>query len=239
MSIMNQSILITGGNFKERDQRARRLAAENLELKDTKELDSHPDFMQISPDETASISISQIRELNKNLLFKPLRAPLRVAFIEEAQLLTLEAQNAFLKTLEEPPEKVVIILCTRDPQQILVTLVSRCRLIMLAQKPEIELLEKEEKEFTEILLNLFTSDLGQKFSWAEKLGPNKEEALLQLDKMAVVGRTLMLKLLQQEKNVYPKAKKYHNFLKQTEKIKNFVRANVNPRFALENLFNSC
>lgn len=236
---MNQSILITGGNFKERDQRARKIAAENLNLKDVKELDSHPDFTQITPDETASIGISQIRELNKDLLLRPLRAPLRVALFSQAELLTLEAQNAFLKTLEEPPERVVIILCTRDPQMILSTLVSRCRLITLDSKPEIELLPAEEKELIGLLSNLFILDLGQKFTWAEKLGQNKEETLLQLDKMTILAREVMLGTLRKTKEVNIEVKKYKNFLQRVGITKNFVRANVNPRFALENLFISC
>ena len=236
---MNQSILITGGNFDDRYQKANQIALEYLSLKKEEELKTHPDFTEITPDLTVSIGIGQIRELNKNLLLKPLRAPLRVTLIAQAELMTLEAQNAFLKTLEEPPEKVVIILCTRDPQMILITLVSRCRLIMLAAKPEIELLEAEEKTLTNLLINLFQSSLGQKFIWAENFGQNKEDALLQLSKMTILGREVMLNTLRKTNEVNSEVKKYKNFLQRVGITKNYVRANVNPRFALENLFISC
>jgi DNA polymerase-3 subunit delta' len=70
--------------------------------------------------------IDQIRDLMGEIHLKPNEAEYKVAVIAGADRLNLQAANAFLKTLEEPPPKSVIILLTIGPQQLLDTILSRC-----------------------------------------------------------------------------------------------------------------
>ena len=86
---------------------------------------NHPDFRLIEP-ETGQIKIAQIRDLNWKLSLKPIKAPLFGAVIDKAHSMTLEAQNCFLKTLEEPKTKSLLILITEHSNYLLPTIISRC-----------------------------------------------------------------------------------------------------------------
>ena len=90
----------------------------------------HPDFMLIEKAENKTqIGIEQItRELEPWLALKPYRANRRVVIIKDAHLLSLPAANALLKTLEDPPAYVVIILVA-DENNLLETVISRCQLL--------------------------------------------------------------------------------------------------------------
>ncbi|MDX2245121.1 MAG: DNA polymerase III subunit gamma/tau, partial [Leptolyngbyaceae cyanobacterium bins.302] len=70
--------------------------------------------------------VDDARELIQRIQIAPVKGAYRVVILDEAQMLTREAQNALLKTFEEPPGHVVFILCTTDPHKILPTIVSRC-----------------------------------------------------------------------------------------------------------------
>jgi DNA polymerase-3 subunit delta' len=97
---------------------------------------NHPGVMSITKDKDASsISIDAIRKLNSFLSLKVAskRSPNRVAIIEDADLMTLEAQNALLKTLEEPPAGTVLILSVSNPQALLPTLKSRAASMTLTR----------------------------------------------------------------------------------------------------------
>lgn len=85
-----------------------------------------PDFSIIRPD-GQNIKIEQVRELNHVLSFPPVTGTYRVSVIHQAETMTGEAANAFLKTLEEPPPQNVLVLTTTEPFDLLPTLVSRCQ----------------------------------------------------------------------------------------------------------------
>ena len=85
---------------------------------------NHPDFYVINQDET--IKIEQIRNLQIKILEKPIISNKKVYIINNADTMTKEAQNCLLKTLEEPPEYVVIILIGANENIFLNTIRSRC-----------------------------------------------------------------------------------------------------------------
>jgi len=88
---------------------------------------NHPDVLWIRPEmKSRVISIEQIRELMQMANLKPTVAEFKVGIIVAADRLTSQAANAFLKTLEEPPAKSILILLTTEPQRILETILSRC-----------------------------------------------------------------------------------------------------------------
>jgi DNA polymerase-3 subunit gamma/tau len=83
------------------------------------------DLLEI--DAASNRRIDDIRELRENVRYRPARDRYKVFIIDEAHQITSDAFNALLKTLEEPPEWVVFMLCTTEAQQIPATIVSRCQ----------------------------------------------------------------------------------------------------------------
>jgi DNA polymerase-3 subunit delta' len=91
---------------------------------------NHPDIFLFSPDEDgASIGIDKIRALIKDVALKPYEARYKVYMIDNAEYLTREAANAFLKTLEEPISRSVLILITKDLTNMLPTIISRSQIV--------------------------------------------------------------------------------------------------------------
>src|SRR5947207_10005994 len=72
------------------------------------------------------ITIVQIRDLMQTVHLKPTQAAFKVAVVVAADRLNVQAANAFLKTLEEPPADSILILLSTEPQRILETILSRC-----------------------------------------------------------------------------------------------------------------
>lgn len=99
---------------------------------------NNPDFLQIEPDGN-SIKISQIREMQKNVYEKPILSNKKVFIIDESEKMTEEAQNSLLKTLEEPPEYMVIILISSNENKLLNTIKSRCLKINFLNIDNVEL----------------------------------------------------------------------------------------------------
>ena len=83
------------------------------------------DYYELEPD-GKSIKVAQIRELQNVINIKPTFSEKSVYIIDDADLMTTEAQNSLLKTLEEPPEYVVIILIVHNERSVLSTVKSRC-----------------------------------------------------------------------------------------------------------------
>ena len=81
----------------------------------------------IEMDAASNRGIDDIRELRDKVAFAPVRGRSKVYIIDEAHMLTKEAFNALLKTLEEPPPHVVFVLATTEPHKIIATILSRCQ----------------------------------------------------------------------------------------------------------------
>ena len=89
--------------------------------------DTHADVHWARPESKSRIvTVEQTRELMREIQLKPTGAEYKVAIIAGADRLNVQAANAFLKTLEEPPGKSVLILLSTEPQRILETILSRC-----------------------------------------------------------------------------------------------------------------
>ena len=78
-------------------------------------------------DGASNRGIDEIRQLRQNANVRPSRARFKIYIIDEVHMLTREAFNALLKTLEEPPEHVKFIFCTTEPAKIPITILSRCQ----------------------------------------------------------------------------------------------------------------
>ncbi len=87
---------------------------------------SHPDVLAIQPGENGSIKIEQVRDAIDRSMYRPFEGRRRVTIIDDADALVAAAQNALLKTLEEPPSSSCFILVTSRPDALLATVTSRC-----------------------------------------------------------------------------------------------------------------
>ena len=101
---------------------------------------NNPDLTIIEPDGN-NVKIEQIRELNRKVVEKPIVSTKKVYIINDGQNITKEAQNALLKTLEELPEYVTIILITTSESAFLPTIKSRCTKINFNKLTEEEMLK--------------------------------------------------------------------------------------------------
>ena len=81
----------------------------------------------IELDAASNRGIDEIREIRDKVNFAPVEGQRKVYIIDEAHMLTDQASNAFLKTLEEPPAHVIFVLCTTEANKILPTIISRCQ----------------------------------------------------------------------------------------------------------------
>src|SRR6186713_2512816 len=81
----------------------------------------------IEIDGASNRGIDEIRQLRSNVNVRPSRARFKIYIIDEVHMLTMQAFNALLKTLEEPPEHVKFIFCTTEAEKIPITILSRCQ----------------------------------------------------------------------------------------------------------------
>ena len=150
------------------------------------------DLIHIKPDDQ-NIKIEQIRNLNRNLCFKPVSGRYRVSIIHQAETMTEEAANAFLKTLEEPPPGNVLILKVIEPLDLLETIVSRCqkipfRPLMVPNIQEILINEAHiEEENALILANISEGSVGYAIEmWENDFLHQREEAISRLIQLASI-----------------------------------------------------
>ena len=95
---------------------------------------NHPDIIRVTHEKPNSISVDDIRtQVNNTVDIKPYQGPYKVYIIPQADLMTPQAQNAILKTIEEPPAYAVLVLITTNPEVFLPTILSRC--IQLKLRP--------------------------------------------------------------------------------------------------------
>lgn len=95
---------------------------------------NHPDVLWVSHEKPNSIGVDDIRlQINDTIFIKPYSSAYKIYIVDEAEKMTVQAQNALLKTIEEPPAYVIIILLTTNQEAFLPTILSRC--IQLKLKP--------------------------------------------------------------------------------------------------------
>lgn len=93
---------------------------------------NHPDVIYVRHEKPGSIGVGDVREqIINDVEIKPYGSPYKIYIVDQAELLTPEAQNALLKTIEEPPKYAVILLLTTNSEAFLPTILSRCTKLKL------------------------------------------------------------------------------------------------------------
>lgn len=95
---------------------------------------NHPDIIFITHEKPGTIGVDDIRrQVNNDVAIKPYKGPKKIYIMNEGEKMTAQAQNALLKTLEEPPEYAVLLILTGNVDSLLQTILSRC--VVLNMKP--------------------------------------------------------------------------------------------------------
>ncbi|MFW6035427.1 MAG: DNA polymerase III subunit delta' [Halothermotrichaceae bacterium] len=133
---------------------------------------NHPDVRVVEIEEGKAIKIEQIRSLQKDIAYKPYESKHKVYIIDQAEQMTPQAANSLLKTLEEPPEYVVLILLAEEIDKLLPTVISRCQQIYLnsiSKQLIIEQLNDKgiNSEKVELIARLADGSLGRALNLAE------------------------------------------------------------------------
>ena len=175
-----------------------------------------------------AMGITDVRNIQKKIVLRPFRGKTKAFVLKVYEGITVEAQNALLKVLEEPPANTLIIIATQKKESILPTIISRCKIVELEQSNLI-LSDEENVQCFNLLVSLSKNGTGYKLKLAQDIAKDKDQAVLWLEKMTIALRK---KLIENHND-----QQYLNFLKNLQKTyKNIKNTNVNQRIALENLF---
>jgi len=143
-------------------------------------LENNPDCEIVETDEK-SIKVDQIRELQKDILKKPINSERKVYIIPQANKLNVSAQNCLLKTLEEPPEYVTLILMSSSIYSVIGTVRSRVKNIKISTEIELEV----KDEVKELLDNLKYKNRVEVLKYADFFDKNKDNIIEILHEMLV------------------------------------------------------
>lgn len=173
---------------------------------------NNPDFQIIEPDE-GKIKIEQIREMQRRVAEKPIISTKKVYIINNADTMTKEAQNCLLKTLEEPPEYIMIILICSNEDNLLSTIKSRCTR-MYYEPLEIEQVKKylkenyNEENIEEEIIKLSQGSIGK----AIQLNENKQ-IYKNIEKiMTDINKKDLLEIIQLSEEIYKEKEQINQIL---------------------------
>ncbi len=133
---------------------------------------NHPDVLYFKAGE--KLGIGEARKIKEHFSLKPYSAKGRTVIIEDASVMTIEAQNALLKTLEEPPEEAILILGAPSDTNLLPTILSRCQIVILNPPKAGEGSFANASTYQEDIEKLLNSSIEERFEYIEKLKDRKE-----------------------------------------------------------------
>lgn len=214
------AFLVTGGT---KEGRLRRIATE-IQNRHVALFDRH---RLIRNPESSSLGIADVKEWQKTLLLVPVSSPATAGIIEEAELLTSEAQQALLKTLEEPPPHTIIYVEAPSTAPLLPTILSRCHLLTIptTRKENGDIQTRYVKTF-QLLFDPSVS-AGEKIALMEKEVADKETA-----KQWVATA---LEVLHANRMHFPKHV-YRRFSKSLLRAHQELSANVSYKPVLDRIF---
>lgn len=217
---------------------------------------NHPDFILIES-EDSKIKIEQIRNIQSKVLEKPIISNKKVYIIKEADTMTKEAANCLLKTLEEPPEYITIILIGSNENMFLNTIKSRCTKIYFNKIDNQTLKQFLEENYTcdnmtDNMLKACDGSISKAISINEKIDIYKEieKIFLNIEKFSLLDVLNKIEYLYKNKeDIYEildyiiillfnksiKNDKYIKYIEAVEQTKNSIKANSNYDMSIDNL----
>lgn len=191
---------------------------------------NHPDVFYLTEEDKSGIE--QVRKIKSHLATKPFQAKVKMVVIEDCFNLSLDAQNALLKSLEEPPANSLIILGAKSEANLLPTILSRCQIIQL--KPgkgyvvnQEELLSKYKDDFQKLL----SSSVEERFLYIADLTDREQF----LNFLAIQFRQLLLEASTKNSPKSETTGQITNFIQQLLQAEAQAAQNVNIRAILEYL----
>jgi len=172
---LGHAYIITGNPYGQGSDLAARLSQLLFEDEDNEhasmaQVKKHPDLRCIEPQsKSRTILVANMDEVMTQLHQTSFRGGYKIAIIFEADRLSEQSANKFLKTLEEPPGKSLILLLTQHPERLMPTIVSRCQTIRLLEKESISLAPEIVSAMEEILLHGAPRDGLSAFAMGAKL----------------------------------------------------------------------
>ena len=202
---------------------------------------SFPDLMNVKSEEGRELQISKIREVQNFLSYKSYYSSgVKAVIVDDAEKMNQEAQSCFLKTLEEPKGKTLLLLVSSMPVMLLPTISSRCQTIKFFRpknfQPNFEKLAKEKIILSE-LLKVINSELSDKFKYVKSLDLEQQKIGDILEVLQKYFRQLLLAKIgvgeSKEAARYP-VSKIKRDIKLIEDINSkLLFTNANPKLALE------
>ena len=221
------------------------------------ESDNHPDFVILDSEDGKNIKIGQVRQMQEQIAEKPIVSDSKIFIINNSDLMTVEAQNCLLKTLEEPPEFVNIILLGSNESNFLSTIKSRCTIIKFEDIPnqEIKNYLKEKYNLPDVPESILEASSGS-IGKAEILKDKQElylaiaQVINQMEKMDLIDTIKNANIIYQSQEdkqdildymniiLFKKAKentKYLNCINFVEEAKKRLKANSNYNMTIDNM----
>jgi len=167
------------------------------------------DIDVVEIDGASNNRVDEIRDLRENVIYRPARSRYKIYIIDEVHMLTVQAFNALLKTLEEPPEHVKFIFATTEPNKVIATIQSRCQRFDFSNiSPKViaeqlkSILKKEKIKFEEDLV----------LPLARMANGSMRDALSLLDRLISTGEDPLSARLLEEFLGRPNAEKIHHLV---------------------------
>ena len=220
------------------------------------ESNNNPDFRIIEPDGN-SLKIEQIREFQNKVAEKPIISNRKVYIINDSDKMTTEAQNCLLKTLEEPPEFVTIILIGSNESAFLDTIKSRCMILRfnkISNENIVRFLEEnyQTKVTSQIMLEAFQGSIGNAIKLQDKQEEYEqiENVIINLekrDKIDTLNKADVIYKAKDEKfeildyinivllDMAKRSNKYANCINIVEDTKKRLKSNANYDMSIDNM----
>jgi len=184
-----------------------------------------PDIHILDRREENSIGIEEVKEFIKEMIFKPFGTSKQVAIIYEAEKLTPQAQNSFLKTLEESSDDTIYILCVNNEKNVLPTIYSRSKPIYINQG------KLDVSEGIKPLI--LDQDLVEQFGYIDSISKEKVKCLELLDEIEGYFRQELEKEIKND-NINS-SRVISERLKYIQETRDKINSNCNKKLVLEAL----
>ncbi len=189
--------------------------------------------------DSLEIDIDQIREVQKFLSYKSYNGGYKIIIVDNAERMNAEAQDCFLKTLEEPKGNTLLVLISSKPDMLLPTIFSRCQTLKFFKPKDLpknsEKIEREQKILKD-LLPVLNSSLAEKFKYVKSLDFSSQGGSAFGGEQQKLGEILevLQKHFREILLTDYSNKKVKNIINLIEDLNNkFIFTNVNPKLALE------